>query len=173
MMLFKDIFDEFKELNETELFYKQYYIAKQNPQNFRKYLISLDQKIIYENKWWIPELQDSFSRYFPELSIEHSRDNIKIVRHNRYNPLFPHSHAFFEMIYVYEGRCENTIEGKLINMEQGDICIVAPDDSYNGRIIFSTMILYFLFSLTRRYSQTKPIAILPFPLKTISIYRVF
>jgi len=51
MMLFKDIFDEFKELNETELFYKQYYIAKQNPQNFRKYLISLDQKIIYENKW--------------------------------------------------------------------------------------------------------------------------
>lgn len=142
MMLFKDIFDELKELNETELFYKQYYIAKQNPQNFRKYLISLDQKIIYENKWWIPELQDSFSRYFPESYIEHSRDNIKIVRHNRYNPLFPHSHAFFEMIYVYEGRCENTIEGKLINMEQGDICIVAPETTHTMGVFDDDSIVF-------------------------------
>lgn len=86
MVLFDEIFDKFTELNETESFYKQYYIAKQNPHILREYLLSLDKNIILEHKWWIPELQDSFSEYFPELSIEDSRDNIKIVRHNRYNP---------------------------------------------------------------------------------------
>lgn len=130
MELFSEVFDMFSELNETERFYKQYYIAKQDPHLLREYLHSLDRNIILEKQWWIPELMDSFSAYFPELSIEDSRDNIKIVRHNRYNPLFSHSHAFFEMIYVYKGHCQNTVEDKQLNMETGDICIIAPETKH-------------------------------------------
>lgn len=52
--------------------------------------------------------------------------NVIIKRHLRYNPEFWHSHQFFEMIYVIEGKCENHIFGENEILQTGDLCILSP-----------------------------------------------
>lgn len=48
------------------------------------------------------------------------------VRHLRYLPALIHQHDFFELLYVAEGRCTNTILQQSISMAAGDLCIIAP-----------------------------------------------
>lgn len=49
------------------------------------------------------------------------------VRHLRYIPAFWHAHRFFELLYVVNGKCINTVFNQTISMCAGDICIMAPD----------------------------------------------
>ena len=52
--------------------------------------------------------------------------NISIVKHPRYFPVFVHSHAFFEIVYVLSGTCQQTISGKTFTLQEGDYCMIAP-----------------------------------------------
>lgn len=49
------------------------------------------------------------------------------VKHVRYTPAFWHAHRFFELLYVVNGQCTNTMFNQTISMHAGDICIIAPD----------------------------------------------
>ena len=40
------------------------------------------------------------------------------------NDILPHKHNFFEIIYVYKKEIINHVDGKIINMKQGDICLL-------------------------------------------------
>ena len=56
--------------------------------------------------------------------------NIALFRHLRYLPPVRHSHRFFELTYVLSGTCRNRIGSELISMQEGDVCIIAPDHEH-------------------------------------------
>lgn len=51
---------------------------------------------------------------------------IKVTQHTRYSTPIPHYHNFYEILYVYEGNFEQTINHQTIRMISGDICIISP-----------------------------------------------
>ncbi len=125
--MFQEVLESLRELNETELFYRSYYLAKQDPETLRRFLEELDKEELASKNIWLPDLKMAGSPFISEYFIPNMKSNVKITKHERYTPLFHHSHAFFEMLYILEGSCENTVEGHAISMKQHDICILAPD----------------------------------------------
>lgn len=115
------------ELNDEEIFYRNYFNAKKDPEKFDNYLKSIDVQAMYERNLWLPEFKETSAKYFTEYFVEDIRKNIEVSKHNRYTPLFKHKHAFFEMVYVASGKCENTVEGNMVTLNKGDICIISPD----------------------------------------------
>lgn len=112
----------------AEIFYKKYYEASKDKDTLKVFLDNLNPDSYEMKNYYIPELNCRKYDYFDENHLYTSlKDNIAVERHCRYTPPFRHAHSFFEMIYVYKGSCENTVEGNTIAMKQGDICIVAPD----------------------------------------------
>ncbi len=128
-----DLLSRFQTLSEKEQLCKQYYQAKQHPdpECLRAFLCSLDAGRLRELDISLPEFRSADQFYLPELYLEDmtgdTRANVSVKKHDRYDPLYPHSHAFFEMIYVAAGQCVNTIGGKAISMGPHDICIIAPN----------------------------------------------
>lgn len=51
---------------------------------------------------------------------------IWLNKHGRYMPNGLHRHDFFEIPYVYSGRCIQTCEGIEYEMQTGDLCIMPP-----------------------------------------------
>lgn len=51
----------------------------------------------------------------------------ELYRHIRYLPAYWHTHSFIEIICVFEGTCTNYIREQEIQMQPGDVCIIAPD----------------------------------------------
>ncbi|MBM7654637.1 cupin domain-containing protein [Neobacillus cucumis] len=62
---------------------------------------------------------------FPRNS-DHSDLNLQlaITQHSRYSKLPIHIHNYVEMNYVYTGQCKQLINGKLVTLQEGDICIL-------------------------------------------------
>ena len=52
--------------------------------------------------------------------------NVALVKHPRCLPLFSHTHAFFEALYVAEGSCAQTVLGAELELRAGDMCFIAP-----------------------------------------------
>lgn len=90
-----------------------------------------------EKKNVIDVLESSFSRSpqnlysFSEKIDEHTfiSDDLDcaFVKHLRYTPAFWHKHDFFELLFVLDGTCTNTILSQEVCMQAGDICILSPD----------------------------------------------
>ena len=121
------------ELNEDELFYKKYYYARQQQYSLEKFFSEINMQeikarhlIILEKPETLPDrFEDSF---FFDLS---NNDSIVVQRHNRFSPDFSHTHTFFELIYVYDGKCIQSVAGSDIEMHTGDICIIPPNISHS------------------------------------------
>lgn len=135
------------EMNEDELFYRRYYYARQQQYSLEKFLSELDMRDVLSRNLLIlerpetlpPTFEDSF---FFDLS---NNDSITVQKHNRYSPAFFHAHTFFELVYIYDGKCRQTVSGTDIEMHTGDICIVPPNINhtiycFDDSIIFNVMI---------------------------------
>lgn len=80
-------------------------------------------------------------------------DNIVILCHPQIaNTLdFPHSHDYFELIYLSRGTCTQIIDGISCNMSEGDICMLSPNSQHIIRtdspdtLLFNIMINRSLF----------------------------
>lgn len=121
------------ELNEKEIFFKKIYEnggeeMLNSPMTFCEYLeIEKSKKRYYEEN----------ESYHINISVNHPGNTIKdvvvygecieIVRHNRYSYPILHNHDYIELIYVHSGTCTHFIESQVINMKEGDICILAPN----------------------------------------------
>lgn len=88
---------------------------------------------------------DTLPRFLDEGMIPSDLD-IAVYRQIRYLPSQYHTHEFFEVVYVASGLCINYIAKQKIEMNEGDLCIIAPDtlhciDSYRDDcIIFNYLI---------------------------------
>lgn len=62
----------------------------------------------------------------PEDSFFSQDHDAAVLRHLRYLPPFLHSHQFFELVYVKDGKCTNYICSGTADLVKGDICIIPP-----------------------------------------------
>ncbi|MDP4118905.1 MAG: AraC family transcriptional regulator [Bacillota bacterium] len=96
-----------------------------------------------------------------------AKDNyIRVSKHDRYILPFLHNHAYYEMIYVLNGECTQTIDIKTVTMHKDDLCIISPEtvhsiytfceDSIVINIMVSTDIIKFISSYL--YTETSGIS---------------
>lgn len=120
--------------NEDELFYKTLYLEKQaHPETFHDYCLTLDREIISERNLYVPELQtEAWYPYMEEKDLFHDMNgNIMLYKHYRYTPVFSHEHEFFEILCVYDGTADTTIQGIRHTLHTGDICIIPPNTTHS------------------------------------------
>ncbi len=140
---------EFREqkLNEIELLYKEYHNAKRDKDTLQDFLDNIDMNFVFENNLLIPDIKETI----PELVDHHIYVDVKDAKaigtiiHYRYTPAIDHAHDFAELIYVYSGKCKQTIDLTKISLKEGDICIIAPGvrhdlEVFDNSIIFKTLI---------------------------------
>ncbi len=126
--------------NEAELFYKRFYEAKNKPEEIRRFLSGIDLEYCKKRVFFLPGYTDNL--FVPSnIFYDAFPEEIQITRHNRYNPPFYHMHTFFEMICVLEGHCTNQVEGRLYNMKEGDIMILAPGVSHSLSVFDDSQIV--------------------------------
>lgn len=53
-----------------------------------------------------------------------TNSKIAIMKNTRFTNIFNHSHEVIEITFVYSGTCTQNIDGKIVKMKQGDICIL-------------------------------------------------
>ncbi|SMB84048.1 AraC-type DNA-binding protein [Pasteurella testudinis DSM 23072] len=117
------------DFNEDELFYRQYYLARQTPAELKAFLASLNLKDALERRLIIPDIKEcSYQHMHDEWFFdENSKNNVVLTKHNRFTPEFWHSHIFFQFSYVLSGRCQQKIGQQTLVMEAGDFCLIAPN----------------------------------------------
>lgn len=138
------------DLNADEKFYKNYSRARQDPQILDDFLHSLDPDdvekrhlLILEWAQTIPIGQKYDDTFFFDLTDQNA---IIVQRHNRYSPALVHSHTFFELIYVYDGKCIQKIGNHSFSLQMGDVCIIPPSVRHSieadddTSVIFNVMI---------------------------------
>ena len=127
---------EFEELAHRwtpyELFYKDLYEKKQQGDDvYKKYLKTLDPKVLQEKWVSIPDLYEPvsvFSESIPSFTMEGS---VAVCKHARYTPASVHTHNYFEIVCVMEGSVSHKIEDNPVQeLTAGDIFIL-PDHVYH------------------------------------------
>ncbi|MCM1387028.1 MAG: AraC family transcriptional regulator, partial [Bacillus sp. (in: Bacteria)] len=146
-MDYETLKSEIYKLNEEEIFYRKYYYARQQEYSLKRFLAELDMQKVYEKHLLIPEIENTIPlRYEDSFYFDpEKRASIITMRHNRYSPAIVHEHTFFELIYVYDGSCEQTISNNKQILSMGDICIVPPGIKhsigvFDDSIVFNCLI---------------------------------
>lgn len=142
-MDYETLKSEIYKLSEEELFYRKYYYARQQEYSLKKFLAELDMDMVYEKHLLIPEIADTIPPHFEDSFFFGADQHISILtlRHNRYTPAIVHDHTFFELIYVYDGFCEQTISNHELSLKTGDICIVPPGIRHSIGVFDDSIVL--------------------------------
>lgn len=116
------------EMNEDEKFYKKYYFAKQQQYSLEKFLSELDMEDVLRRHLLIPEIKETIPPRFEDVFFFDMSDSNSIIaqKHNRYSPALFHDHTFFELLYVYDGRCTQKLRHTEFTLQTGDLCIIPP-----------------------------------------------
>jgi len=124
----QQLLNSLRTLNDSEIFYRNYRLAKSSPDGFDEYLSSLDQDKIYSSHLLVPEWKNTIPPEYLEnwYFSEDMRDGIHVFKHNCYTPALPHHHNFFEMFYVLEGRCMHRVGENVSILHKGDLCFIQP-----------------------------------------------
>lgn len=142
------------DMNEEEDFYKNYYFARQQDYSLKSFLASLDMDFVRKNHLLILEMPETVPTVYEDHWNFGYEQHISAVKHNRYSPAINHNHAFFEVIYVYDGKCNQNISSQEISMRTGDVCIIPPgiehsisvfDDSIIINVLIKKSMLEYLF----------------------------
>ena len=115
-------------LSDSEIFYRNYRLAKASETGFDEYLSSLDKERVYRENLLIPEWPDTIPPEYLEdwYFSSDRREGIQVFKHNCYTPAIPHHHNFFELFYVLEGHCIHQVEGSKAVLHAGDLCFIQP-----------------------------------------------
>ncbi len=130
----KETFREITELNCDEKFYKAYFEASKSQHTLEQFLADIDKEDAIRRHLVIPDLLPNIISYYmddDEYFSENDGRNIFISRHNRYTPGFTHKHNFFEIVYVYSGKCVQNIGRKRLCFQRGDFIFIAPGVFHN------------------------------------------
>ncbi len=143
-MNIEDVKQYLKSYNEHEEIYRQYYKFKNSPKELEGFLNQLDKSKIEQENILIPELTnvEAFNEFSDKIFFEdRPKRSIFMQKHNRYTPVFTHSHQFFELIYVYSGSAEHTLDGETNTIQRGDLCIVSPGTFHSLGVFDDSIIL--------------------------------
>ncbi len=142
-MDYQTLKSEIYKLNEEELIYRKYHYAKQQEYSLKKFLTELDMDMVYKKHLLIPEITNTIPPHFEDYFFFdiNKRASIITMRHNRYTPAIIHDHTFFELIYVYDGTCEQTISNQKHSLAAGDICIIPPGIKHSIGVFDNSIVL--------------------------------
>lgn len=142
-MEYETLRSEIYKLNEDELFYQRYYYARQQEYSLQKFLAELDMEQVRRHNLLVPELPETIPSRFEDTFFFRPDSNTAILtqRHNRYSPPIVHDHTFFELIYVYDGTCKQTISQSKITLQTGDICIIPPGIKHSISVFDNSVVL--------------------------------
>ena len=115
-------------LSQTELFYRDYRLAKSSPAGFQVYLEQLNPSFVRASGLVIPEWPDTAARERPEEQYfpPDGRAGLRVRKHECFSPAVAHSHDYFEMLYVWEGRCVCEVRAHSSVLSGGDVCLLQP-----------------------------------------------
>ena len=115
-------------VNESEMFYRDYRLAKFSPSGFEAFLARIDRGQVERLNLIVPEWPETIQSEYLESQFlpPDRRIGIDVSKHNRYTPPVPHHHNFFELFYVLEGRCAHLVREHTSAMEAGDLCFIQP-----------------------------------------------
>lgn len=130
-------------MNDDELFYKKYYYARQQEYSLKEFLATLNMNDIRKRNLMIPELPETIPPRFEDSFFFDPATNPSIVtvRHNRYTPSILHEHTFFEIVYIYDGSCKQTISNNKITLSTGDLCIIPPGIKHDISVFDDTSVI--------------------------------
>jgi YesN/AraC family two-component response regulator len=120
---------QIKELNEDEKFYKDYYKAMASEKDLNEFLKNINREDALQRHLIIPDLfpeNISYTMKDTEYFSSTDKRNVYIIRHNRFTPAFMHRHDFFEIIFVFSGKCAQNIGLKRIHFSAGDVIFISP-----------------------------------------------
>ena len=126
----KEVLDFLHNPTKDEIFYKQLFEAEKNPVSLRDFLSLLTKEKVKTEKLIIPEWSWTLEeRNIREAEIfrEVNDRNVFLTKHQCYTPVFVHSHALFEFIYVLDGKCRQNIKGISFDMKAGDFLLISPE----------------------------------------------
>lgn len=118
--------------NESELFYKEQHDAREIGK-INEFIAEQDLNDVIKKHYLIPEVKETIPLEFLDsyLFDTNDKDSIVAQKHNRYSPPIKHTHTFFELAYVYDGTCIQTINNETVKMKRGDLCIIPPGVSHS------------------------------------------
>lgn len=89
----EEIMQKLKTYEEHEIFYREYYLAKQNLNSKKSFLSQFDPNELYQKRLIVPDIKGSWRPTFMNEEIMDQRDLIKeltVLKHFRYTPTFKH-----------------------------------------------------------------------------------
>ena len=129
------------ELNKQEIFYQKYYYAKQQEYSYQKFLATLDMDYVYKNNLIIPEYPETTPLVYEDQWMFEPGQSISAIKHNCYTPAIIHDHTFFELTYVYDGTCEQNINGRTVRMRTGDFLVMPPGVHHSISVFDQSIII--------------------------------
>lgn len=128
-MTLQELYNKIINLNEAEIFYKNFHKLKEDKIELQKLINSIDSDFLKRNYIRLDIIDDESAHKFEEdwFFIPELNNDILLQKHNCYNPPFCHYHNFFEMIYVLDGECNNVVSNYPLHMTAGDLCIIPPN----------------------------------------------
>ena len=124
----QQVLSRLRQMNKSEVFYRNYRLAKASPAGFDEYLTQIDKERVYKENLLVPEWKDTIPPEYLEdwyFSADR-REGIHVFKHNCYTPAIPHHHNFFEMFFVLEGHCIHQVGENTSVLHAGDLCLIQP-----------------------------------------------
>lgn len=130
------------QLNKEEEFYKEQYEAREAGQ-IHAYIARQNVKEVIRRHLLIPEVKETvppefLDSFFFDMT---DKDSIVVQKHNRYSPAILHSHTFFELVYIYDGKCSQEISGQTLHMKTGDFCVVPPGVEHSISVFDDSVVI--------------------------------
>ena len=129
------------ELNNEELFYQKYYYAKQQEYSYKKFLATLDLEYVLKHHLIIPEYPETVPPIYEDSFIFDEGQAICALKHNCYTPAFDHQHTFFELTYVFDGICKQTINGQQVKLRTGDFMVIPPGVHHSMEVYDQSIVI--------------------------------
>ncbi|WP_323090628.1 AraC family transcriptional regulator [Allobaculum sp. JKK-2023] len=151
----KKILEYLYQENEHEQFYHQRYDALQDPEQFADFYDQWKDRgaELYKKRLIFPEVEGSWypvdmrDEQMGSIRLE-DNETITLCKHNRYTPVFKHRHTFFEILYVFEGKCTNEIDGQKVVLHTGELCLIAPFTEHSIGVFDDSIVINILISRT-------------------------
>ncbi|WP_394920009.1 AraC family transcriptional regulator [uncultured Robinsoniella sp.] len=140
----KEKFPEYiKAYHEDEIFYRKLYEEEQMcPDEFENFVAGLDREYLRRHELYVPAIHGQWLNYLNENELfKTPADHIVIQKHYRYSPEYIHEHEFYEIFYVYDGACENSIQNVKYSCRKGDVCILPPKTKHSIAVFDDSIVI--------------------------------
>ena len=124
------ILEKLSEMKNDEKFYKEYFEARHNLSNLKKFLSGINADDIKRRRLIVPEISPELIPHImddQEYFDKNTPQSVFFSKHNRYTPAFLHKHIFFEIVYVLAGRCVQAIGLDTHQLHEGDFIFISPN----------------------------------------------